>query len=273
VTVSSGAHSLQLAIDTGTSRTLVGARAAERLGLRPVRRLAVASPGGENRAGLCGPAPELRLAGLELALECLGWLPAEPQLAGAEDVDGLLGADALVALNPTRAAGPTGSDARVGLDLWIDLRRGRLRVAPAGSLLAWVNGTAVPLETVGRRPAIRGALPRRARLGPLLVIDSGANATTLFGDLARRVLARSTAHRVGRVETATASLEVPVAALEGLHVGGLVLDAGWTALLPGVTVRHEDGVLPLSALSELGPVLFAVADGVLVTGARLRAEP
>src|SRR5690606_590551 len=95
VVVQAAGHSLRLGLDTGTSRTLVSRSVAERLGLQPISRFVLADAAGASRVGVCGRAPGLAVGGTPLHLECLGWVPEEPDVAGAEGLDGLLGADAL----------------------------------------------------------------------------------------------------------------------------------------------------------------------------------
>jgi predicted aspartyl protease len=253
---------LRFAIDTGTSSSLVSAEAAERLRLVPRARFTLASAGGTTEIALCGTPPALRIAGIDLGFDldlgCLGWVPGERRLAGAEDVDGLLGADAL---------------ARI--DLWLDTRRMRARVAPPGSLLAWTDGERLALGAIGRRPAIvmeLQGLGHEGRAIPM-VLDSGADGTVLFGELARHaetVLASATYYS-GRVHTATTRLDsVAIAPLGTVRAGGVYLDGGVAGLLPQVTDRVEAGLLPLSLL---GPVLLDVSGGVVVARARLRTRP
>jgi predicted aspartyl protease len=258
VRAASGGVELRFAIDTGTSASLVSAAAADRLGLVPRARFPLTSACGSTQTALCGALRSLRIAGIDLDLDCLGWVPGERRLAGAEDVDGLLGADALARF-----------------DLWLDTKRMRARVAPPGSLLAWTDGQRLPLGAIGRRPAIvldlRG-LGHEGRAIPM-VLDSGAEGTVLFGELARHaqsVFAGATDYS-GRLHTATARLDsVPVVPLGILRAGGVYLEGGAAGLLPHVTDRVEAGLLPLSLL---GPVLLDVAGGVVVARARLRARP
>ena len=178
VAVKVGTKTLRLVIDTGTSRTLVSGMAAARLGLVPARRLSFGCVAGAQPTGaLCAaPAPEIRLGSLSIPLDCLGWMPDEPQLAGAEDVDGVLGADALAYV-----------------DLWIDLRGARVnaRFAPPGSLGPWTDGRRLTLEVVGQRLAVDAELTgigsnRTARL----VLDSGSDGLLLFGPLAHAARSR-----------------------------------------------------------------------------------
>ncbi|HUP24317.1 MAG TPA: aspartyl protease family protein [Thermoanaerobaculia bacterium] len=255
VVAHAGGQELRLAIDTGTSISLVSAEAAERLSLVPHARFTLASAGGEPQTAHCGTPPTLRIAGVDIVLDCLGWVPEERRLAGAEDVDGLLGSDAIAQL-----------------DLWIDTRRGRARIAPPGTLLPWTEGVRIPVDAIERRPAILLELFSGGRGGVArLVIDSGADGAVLFGELARR--ARTTLGHLrmpGRVECATTSVETTIVPLGTVRAGGVSFDGGLAGLMPQITDRVEQGLLPLAAL---GPVLLDLSGGVMVARARLRARP
>jgi hypothetical protein len=256
VAVELGGETYRFGLDTGASRTLVGEEVAERLGLAARGRFALAAAGGVTKEGRCAPPPAAALAGFALPIDCLGWVPGERRLAGAGPLDGLLGADALA-----------------GVDLWIDLARGRARVAPPGSLFDWVDGEVRPLAPIGRRPAILVEL-EVARAGPAiarLVLDSGAEGAVLFGELARLAARTSGLRRTpGRLVGATGErpVELVPLALSGRPFRGAA--GGWAALLPEVTDRVEDGLLPLAAL---GPALLDPVNGRVVAGAVLRRAP
>lgn len=246
----------RFAVDTGTSRTMVSARVAASLGLVPSQRIRLASATGQNQLGLCGPPPRLILAGVDLDLECLAWVPEEHELAGSPDVDGLLGSDALA-----------------GFDLWLDAPRRRARAAPPGSLLAWIEGDSIPLEIIARRPAIRGSVGKGQRRSPplRLILDSGANATILFGTRARQIVENPRRPLTpARVETPAGSRTVQIAELGSLRSGSSALEIGPTILLPEVQDRQEDGLLPLGAF---GPLLLSVPERLLVHDARWRRTP
>lgn len=251
-----GGETLRFVLDTGTSRSMIAASVAERLRLPARARFPVAAAAGPERMALCAGPLAVRVGGLALAIDCLGWVPEERLLAGAEEVDGLLGADALAAV-----------------DLWIDPRRNRIRLAPPGTLAPWVEGERLPVELVELRPAIAVALPglgrgaERARL----VIDSGADRTLLFGALARRAArAPGAAAAAGRLTTAAGSVGLALLPLGPMRAGGSRFDLGTAGILPAIADRHEDGLLPLAAL---GPVLFDLAGGFVLLDARLRSTP
>lgn len=251
-----GGETLRFALDTGTSRSMIAASVAERLRLAPRAKYQLVTAAGAPRTALCAGPVEARIGGATLALDCLGWVPEERLLAGAEDVDGLLGADALASV-----------------DLWIDASRGRARIAPQGTLGDWVEGERLAVERVERRPAIRVTLRSLGRRGePVqLVIDSGADRILLFGELARRTGSALRAEaRPGTLATATATARVATVPLGDLGAGRMRLDAGWAGLLPGVVDRVEHGLLPLA---RLGPVLLDLGGGLLVARAKLRTAP
>ena len=255
IVMHAGDEILRLGVDTGTSRTLVSGAAVRRLGLQPRSRFLVGDAVGPSRVALCAAAPSLRLGHVPVALECLAWIPEEIEVAGAEGLDGILGADALAQL-----------------DFWVDLRSDpvRARVAPPGSLGPWMDGQRLRLEVIGRRPAIGVDVGfGRDTAAARLILDSGCGTLVLFGGLAERVAA-GLPHRSGdaRIETATASREVAMVPIASVRSGRALFRAPWAGLLPHVTDRPEDGLLPLAAL---GPVLLDVSNRLVITGARLRA--
>ena len=258
IVLHAGPHTLRLGLDTGTSRTLVSAEAATRLGLTPSQRLAIGSAGGGSRAGYCGAAPVLRVHGSPLNPDCLGWLPDEAQLAGAEDLDGLFGADLLSQV-----------------DLWIDPAKTpvRARIAPPGTLQAWIDGERLSAESIARRPAIVGRLAGLRWNGPTirLVVDSGANGLVLFGEAARRTAEASALERLhGTLQSVTSHQKVAIAQLTAFHAGESQFNVAAAALLPQVVDRMEDGLIPVDAF---GPVLFDLSNGLLVANARFRSAP
>ena len=254
VEVRAGDEVLRLALDTGTSRTVLSAAAAARLHLVPREAFAVAWVGGAVRTGLCADGPELRVGGLVLAVPCLGWVPGEDRVAGAAGIDGLLGTDALASV-----------------DVLLDAPRDRFRLAPAGSLAPWVEGTVLPLEPVGRRAGVRVELSALGGTAALLVLDSGAESVVLFGEVARRAAATASVRRaVGRLSSGSAGRSVRLVSLGSMRLGSLAVDAGAAGLLAAPGPAGEDGLLPLRLL---GPVLLDMSAGVLVAQARLRSAP
>jgi hypothetical protein len=248
---------LLMGLDTGTSRTLVTGGVAKRLSVAAARRISVASVAGEPWEGLCGPVTELSVAGVRVAHNDLCWLPDEVRVKGAEDLDGIIGADLLQQL-----------------DLWIDLRGGRVdaRFAPPGSLASRVDGTRVPVEIIRQRPAINARLAGLHRTGPdaRLVLDSGSNALVLFGGAAQQAAATFSHERsVGQLVTAATRREVVIVPLQGVRTGSKFFQLSSAGLLPDVNDRVEDGLLPLAAL---GPVLLDLSRRVIVVDARIRRE-
>ena len=252
--VAADGGAIRLGLDTGTSRSLIAADAAERLHLIPRARFSLATTGGPSTPGLCAPA-DLRVGGIRLHADCLGWLPAERHLAGAEDLEGILGADLLAQL-----------------DLWIDLGRCpvRARLGLPGTLAAMTDGTRLKVDLVGRRAAIEAQiLDFEQSIDVRLVLDSGSDGLILFGDVATRLEGTMRVQRGGaRLTSAVAARSVDVAAVRGVRVGTLHLDGVRAAgLLPEILDRPEDGLLPLSAL---GPVLLDLSNRFVIAGARFR---
>lgn len=249
-----GGETLRAVLDTGTTRSMIAAVAAERLGLVARARFEIATATGPARTAHCAGPIAAQVAGLAITIDCLGWVPGEARLAGATDADLLLGSDAL------------GS-----LALWLALERGRARLARPGALAPWVRGERLALEPIERRPAVAVELEGLGEEPLRLVLDSGADAPLLFGDAARRLGGRPRAPaRRGRLVTAAGEAVREALDLGSLRLGAARVVAGWGLLLPEVTTRQEDGLLPLALL---GPVLLDVASGVVVVGARMRSRP
>lgn len=254
VAVELGGESFSAVLDTGTTRSMIAAAAAERLALAPSARFEIVTATGPVRHAQCAGPLGVRIGGVTLAIDCLGWVAAEARLAGAPDVDLLLGADALAS-----AA------------LWLDLERGRARIAPAGALTDWVRGERLALERIERRPAVVAALPGLGGAPLRLVLDSGADAPLLFGGSAQRVgLTARGERRRAQLATAAGRATREALALGRLRLGSSRVEAGWGLLLPEVADRREDGLLPLAAL---GPVLLDLSSNLLVLDARLRSRP
>ncbi|MFZ5786651.1 MAG: aspartyl protease family protein [Acidobacteriota bacterium] len=247
--------SLRLALDTGTSRTLVSARAAARLGVTPTEAFVLASVAGAPRTGLCGPVGDLRVGRVSLTIPCIGWVPSWSEWGDGSAIDGLLGADALSA---TAAL--------------IDTRHGIVRLAPARSLAPWVEGVRLPLERIGRRLAVRVEVPAVGpRVDARMVLDSGADGVVLFGGFARRAgVALTSRARTLRLRSAKEDLVIRAVPLGTVHAAGVDLAAGWAGLLTRDGHGPEDGLLPLRLVE---PVLIDSSSDVLIVRARLRSVP
>jgi hypothetical protein len=238
-------------VDTGATRSRIRADLAARLELRPTARHAIQALDGVERTALCHGPIVLELAGLELSVECLSW---SNDLAIPLGLDGVLGADALA-----------------GADFLLEAAAERLRIAPSGSLLPWVDGASLPARIVDGRPAVATKWQSDApELGGHLILDSGADAPVLFGKLARALSASPGARAPVMVRTAGDAVDAWRIRLGSLQVGSRALRRLDTVLLPGVDDRREAGLLPPYLL---GPMLFALGDGVVVADARLRGRP
>ena len=232
---------LHMLLDTGANRSLIWAPVAEQLHLTPRARFPLQTPNGAVDAVCAGPIA-VRVGGVSLAIDCLGWSSELEVTALGERVSGVLGADALASL-----------------PVLLDLGRGRLVL---GTEALAVVGFEVPLTLVEGRPAISLAAPsaageaRRLRL----VLDSGANDLVLFGSAAASARTGGST----RMATLTGSRQVETA--EAPRLGGLNRSPRRAVLLPDVADRDEDGLLPLSAA---GPVAFDWSRGVAILGARV----
>jgi len=231
---------LDMLVDTGASRSLLRAVVAERLGLRPRARFDLHTPTAVVQAVCAGPVAA-RLGGESLSIDCLGWSRELGDAAFAAGVDGVLGMDAMR-----------------GVPLRIDVPRRHLIV---GAAALRVIGSEVPLVLAEGRPA----LVLRARTGGWrgrdlrLVVDSGTSELILFGS-AGAVGGKGVVH----LETLDGHHPVRTAPAPRL---GLQRPVRRALLLPGVTDRAEDGLLPLAAL---GPVAFDWRRSVAILGGRTR---
>jgi predicted aspartyl protease len=242
-------------VDSGATRSRISAALARRLALRPTARHVLAGLDGIERSAVCHGPIALGVGGLELSVDCLSW---SDELAVPLGLDGVLGADALAAA-----------------DVLLDTAAARLRVAPAGTLASWVDGSPIPARLLGGRPAVAvdWAVDRTdGATGPggYLVLDSGADAPILFGELARSLIGHRESKRRLEVQTAGRAVEAWTTRLPWLKVGSRKLPWLAAVLLPEVVDRAELGLLPPSLL---GPTLLALHDGVVVEGARLRRSP
>ena len=254
--VSLGGEDVWMLVDTGATRSRIDSSIAARLELRPRARYPLLGLDGHERLALCGPATIVlgALGGVEAKVDCLAW---SNDLAVPLGLDGVLGADALAQA-----------------DVLLDTESGRMRVAPAGALRPWVEGVAMQALLLAGRPAVAARWSERdSGAAGFLVLDSGADVAILFDGAAAASLS-SVPHRESgprlRVETTGATITAATIRLLSLQMGSLRLEARNALLLPGAELRDELGVLPVAAF---GPTLFALRDGLVVAGARLRLEP
>ena len=226
---------LWMLVDTGATRSMLRAAVASRLHLKPRARFELATTGGVAE-GLCAGPVAARLGTTELAIDCLGWSVAADVTAIDPDLDGILAADALTAR-----------------PLLIDVRAGILVLDPDPARL---GGPTVPLSLEAGRPTLTlaagddGATLR-------LVLDSGAGDLVLFGPAAAAVPPR---RQVG-LETMTGTRGATIGAPPRLRQ--LRRAPRQALLLPDLTDRGEDGLLPLAAV---GSVALDWQRGVAVLG-------
>jgi len=246
---------VRAALDTGASVTLVSAALATRLGLVAAARSSVTDAGGGERPLLLAATVEIHWGGVRARLPWVGWVPGTVGLEGASGLDAVLGADALATA-----------------DVLVDARRGRLRVAPAGSLAAWIDGDAVPLRAIEGRPALDVEVGNLgAGNSPLpLVVDSGADVTVLFGAAAAAALAQRGGGRALGMDTAGGTVQVAPVRLGRARAGATSWRIGRAAAIPQVRDRSEAGLVPLDAL---GSLRLDMASGNAVLSAVLRDRP
>lgn len=219
-------HDLWLLVDTGSNRSLIRSAIATRIGLEPRSGYRLHTPTRVVDTS-CAPATVL-LGSKRLAINCIGWSREIDHLAGMHRADGILGTDALVR-EP----------------VVIDFERGSLTLGPEGL----PSGTPLPLEMIAGRPAIdlRLRVPGNQEGHSLrFVLDSGASTIVLFGSAARRQpVHRSAVARVDSLTGPRLVRRLPEATIgPGLTVDGPVL-------LPEVTDRQADGLLPLQVLPRV----------------------
>jgi hypothetical protein len=225
-------------LDTGATRSVVPVAVANRLHLTPRARFVMQTPTGSATAFCAGPVT-VRLGSSEVEIPCLAWSPDLDRAAFGDRIEGVLAADALI-------GGP----------IRIDARHRRLVL---GRQALAVTGREVPLSLVEGRPAV--ALETRMAAAGLahlrFVLDSGANQMILFGQAAR---ARAT--KTTELTTLNGNRHVGIGPAPRLQI--VPRAPRRAVLLPAVTDRQEDGLLPLSAL---GSVAFDWQRQVAILGA------
>jgi hypothetical protein len=235
VRVELAGESLLLMLDTGATRTMVRAEVAERLHLKPRARFALETTVGTTE-GLCAGPLAVTVGATELRVDCLGWSAALDETVLGRGIDGILAADALT-LHP----------------ITLDLARRTLHldVAPGA------DGHEVPLTLEDGRPTLTlssGGGGRTLRL----VVDSAAEDLVLFG---RAAAAMAPGRRVG-LQTLAGSATPHLGSAPRL--GEVKRQPRRAVLLPGLTGRGEDGLLPLGAL---GTVTFDWQRGIAILDA------
>ena len=169
-----GGRPVSMVIDTGAEGMLVTAEAADALGMRrdPARRVRVLGTGGQVMAGVAA-LPLLQFGGL-----------AWPSLSAP-----VLAVPGLPALDPP-VAGLIGAPLLAAYDLDLDLPRGRLRLHDARDCPDGVRPFAPPYVmlplrlSAGNQPLVPVTVNGVALRA---VLDTGARATVLTEDAARRV--------------------------------------------------------------------------------------
>jgi hypothetical protein len=224
-----------LLVDTATKRSLITKRLAEELGLRPRQRLAILSPLGEVRQAACAGPVEVRLGGVALVVDCVGWAPAGPDIAFHAGTDGILGVDALRQV-----------------EVLLDEPRERMWVAAPGRLAPWVTGDAVPIRLCEGLPAIAVEMRRRGARTPrpaILLVDSGASDPLIFGVAAEAMAAAGS--RTRRYELATvAGRSTARSTTVEIAFGTGRASLASAMLIPDFRDREEDGVLPTALLGR-----------------------
>jgi hypothetical protein len=222
---------VRLLVDTGSTHTAVTAALADALDVRPVAKTEMTSVGQTVTCPVValprlaiGDAPAASADDLTATV-----LPREGEAALGRGVDGILGQDFLARFSYT-----------------IDYRRARI---------AWHGPEDQPtdgvrLMLVPDRGRFLVELPQRddrPSEAHRFVPDSGADGLVLFGDA--RATALVTEWRAGPALLASAAglRGVRTALVDGLRVGGIILDRQLAAVVryPPPTAGAADGLLPL----------------------------
>jgi hypothetical protein len=236
-----------LVFDTGTNLSILAPELARALDFEPTRAIEVASASGRAQASI-GAISGVGFARNGPTAVVAADLAALRNLAG--NVSGIFGQSLL------------GTE-----DYLIDYEARRIVFADAGRLAARLSGPSSPLEWSEGRPAIVVSIS--AAPGPemrvRLVLDSGVDRVTLFGDAARRLAAAARAVTTVRVEgplgtTTAASTRV---ALSAGHDRRKVT----ATLLVDERGRQEDGLLPTSIFQS---VLISASAGIVQLDPELR---
>jgi hypothetical protein len=238
-----GDRVLWMLVDTGATRSRVSADVARQLDLTPRARYVLQTAEGVAEC-VCGGPVAARVGDSILVIDCLGWSVGDEKAALRPGVAGVLGADALA-----------------GRSLLLDPVRRRLVLDPPIGELA---GEVVSFTLEQGRPTLTLPIAAEGGVGPpslRLVLDSAADALILFGPAAGVPRGR------GQVDLATSTGTVRAAFGAAPRLVGLRRTPRQAVLLPEVTDRGEDGLLPLAAI---GAVALDWERGVAVLNARPR---
>lgn len=236
-----GDRVLWMVVDTGATRSRVRADIARQLDLTPRAHYVMQTAEGVAEC-VCGGPVAARVGDSVLVIDCLGWSVGDEKAVLRPGVAGVLGADALA-----------------GRSLLLDPVRRRLVLDPPLDELA---GEVVSLTLEEGRPTLTLPIAAEGEAGPRslrLVLDSAADALILFGPAAEVPRGR---HQVD-LATSTGTLRAALGAAP--RMGGLRRTPRQAVLLPEVTDRGEDGLLPLAAI---GAVALDWERGVAVLNAR-----
>jgi predicted aspartyl protease len=229
-------------LDTGSTHTALAEKTATRLGLPPVARTTLGSAAG-RRETLVARLEHLAFGPITIA-GLLSSLVDLDAIDGMDDVDGVLGQDALAALRYT-----------------IDFRRQRLLFWPTSE--STERGTTLDLQP--NRGRFLVALPQEHST-LTLVPDSGAGALLLFDTDAHQLPLTPLPHRA-TLTTMSGAKDVSLARLRELRVGESRLRD-----VPAVVVRRDasepaeaDGLLPLHLFDRVtfdGPRNRLIVEGM-----------
>ncbi len=224
-----------LLLDTAAKRSLITRHLADELGLVPRQRLTVLSPLGEIRQAVCAGPVELRVGGVVLLVDCVGWVPNGSDMPFSSGTEGILGVDALRQV-----------------EILLDGPRERMWVAPPGGLAPWVTGDIVPIRFCEGLPAIGVEMQRRGeRTGrpAVLIVDSGASTPLIFGATAQALATGE--RRTRRYELVTVSGRGPSQSADIVITFRTGRASLATAMLvPDFRNREEDGLFPANLLGK-----------------------
>lgn len=215
----SGSGPFRFLVDTGAQSSVITARLAARLAMRPTQHLTVVTAlGSREVAG--GLVSEISLGNAQATNVEFLWYDLPKTLR----VDGVLGENFLARFNYR-----------------LDYEHRRLVIPDAPPPL---EGTHVPLEHLEGRAAIAAG-------GLKLILDSGASNVILFEKPGRPRTANAIAAGSANLVTSAGGGRVASARLWELRIGSLTLRNLTVVLVPDRADRQEDGLLPTCLFSSL----------------------
>ena len=217
-------------LDTGTNSTIVAPDLAARLGLRPSDLVTLITVAGERSV------PRARLRRVAVGG------------SAASDVEALVsGLEQLRKLDP-RVCGVLGQNYLGRFNYTLDYGGRTIEFDDAGGVPP-PSGERVPFSLEEGKLIVAAHSEARATRALRLVLDAAATNLVIFGDACGGLALTPQSGAAGTILTEAGSLEVSLAQLRSLRVGGARLRDVPVVLVSdpaGHAARIEDGLLPTS---------------------------